>query len=473
MKSRAFIFGLTIALSALAIPAVAQDTVFGVFPNYYYNWYRYMPTGISHDDAASCFYQAGVTYRIYKYAHDTSNARLPISDTFAREVAVEMHPDSSVKVIGISYPLKDEEFHIFRNGSLGQPYHRFNRFYPESDLVNYYNDLGINPADITVHCNVYDKNMNLVHSQSRSFMSSDTTRYIQLYHRPIYDYLNHDYHPNLWEPRFFPMTDVFFDSALYLTDTFYISKTMTFTDDTTIIIPGGIVTFEFHGYGGETRIIPWERRLYRDTLFTGTWQEEEYGWHVTCLFPIIERDGDTCPQVRDVQCFKGTSTQFFLRWASGVNHHDWQVSYGPAGTAPESGTILECNQRQTSLITVDPDSHYVAYVRARCRFARDEWGPWSDSVSIWLNQPTDAIEYAFPNIAVTLTPNPSADAVTVSADGTLLTLELRDLLGRTVLSQQPSANSATVDVSTLPAGTYILRLHTPQGVATKKLVVSR
>ena len=372
---------------------------------------------------------------------------------YIQEIAVEMHPDSAIKVSGITTSI--EPFpHIFAKTSDGQ-------FIGSSELNN---------GDIDVRYNVYDKNMALIYSQSKNLSAiSDTSRYIQF---GLSDPDNLvEWIPERFHPYYTPMYDFFFDTTLELTDTFYVSETMTHVSDTLSLYPGIPVIIEFHAFGGNARILPWEKRMYRETLDDTIWQEEEYGWHVTYLFPIIERYGDTCPQVRDVQCFKGTSTQFFLRWAGGVNHHDWQVSYGPAGTAPENGTIIECNQRQTSLITVDPDSHYVAYVRARCRFARDEWGPWSDSVSIWLNQPTDAIEYAFPDIAVTLTPNPAADAVTVTTDATLLALELRDPLGRTVLSQHPSANSTTLDVSTLPAGTYILRLHTPQGVAKKKLVV--
>ena len=460
MKRLSIIKLSAVILMAMPMKAAAQDTVFGVWQNYYYNWYEYWEHGIVHEGAASCIiYGGGSRPSVYAYNNNSNVPGFDVRiDKYVQEIAVKMLPDSALNVVGISIPV---------DSTLTKGY--WTRW--PSGMFGPAIRMGITTESIILHLNVYNKNMSHIYTQSKRLADiRDTTRYIA---HGVDFYPSGDYNPLSHHTYFVPHFDFFFDTTLVLTDTFYISETMTSNDDTTMIYPCMREMGELHGMGGTSRILPWEKRMYRETLDDTVWQEEEYGWHVTCLFPIIERDGDTCPQVRDVQCFKGTSTQFFLRWASGVNHHDWQVSYGPAGTFPENGTVLECNQRQTSLITVDPDSHYVAYVRARCRFARDEWGPWSDSVSIWLNQPTDAIEYAFPDIAVTLTPNPAADAVTVSAEATLLTLELRDLLGRTVLSQQPSANSTTVDVSTLPAGTYILRLHTPQGVATKKLVVSR
>ena len=190
------------------------------------------------------------------------------------------------------------------------------------------------------------------------------------------------------------------------------------------------------------------------------------------LFPIIRNDGDTCPQVCNIEVFRGNTTQFFMRWGRGTNHLDWQVSYGPAGTAPEDGTMLTFNQPMTSLITVDPDSQYVAYVRARCRFDRDEWGPWSDPVDIHLN--ANDIETVDSGVPVTLSPNPATASITVACGEPMQSVELLDLDGRILLEQQPSGSSTTtLDTSTIPTGTYLLRIHTPQGTAVKKLVVRK
>ncbi len=321
------------------------------------------------------------------------------------------------------------------------------------------------PEDVTLHLNVYNKNMSLIYTQAKCLADiHDTTRFIE--HGLDRFYSNGEaYHPMTQHPYFVPHYDFFFDTTLVLTDTFYISETMTCNDDTTLIYPCVHTMGEVHGWGGTIRIQPWQKRLYRETLNDTVWQEEEYGWHIPCIFPIIVRDGDTCPQVRNVQYFKGSSTQFFLRWGRGANHYDWQVSYGPAGMNPDDGTMLTFNEPQTSLITVDPDSHYVAYVRARCRFARDEWGPWSDSVSIWLNNPAEGILDAAAN-TLTVTPNPTDGMVRIGVDGTKEVWCVASDGRRTRLK----VKNGQVSLKDYPAGLYVLEIQTDEGLFSAKVV---
>ncbi|MCC3159931.1 T9SS type A sorting domain-containing protein [Hymenobacter sp. 15J16-1T3B] len=75
-------------------------------------------------------------------------------------------------------------------------------------------------------------------------------------------------------------------------------------------------------------------------------------------------------------------------------------------------------------------------------------------------------------------PNPVADALTISADlpaGSRVTVELLDALGRPVRQQPVAVPSGalrhTLDVHELPAGLYLLRLRTAQGLSTSRSVV--
>ena len=323
---------------------------------------------------------------------------------------------------------------------------------------------GLNNDYVIVNCNVYDKNMTLLHTQPVSLSTLDTARVIPFGHRSGIDDNGNRV------PEFWPVCDVFFDTPLVITDTFYISITMIYEGETMQLYPTLYTFTEFHEYGGTTRLLPWETRRYRDTLLTGAWHVEENGWHITGLFPIIGRDGDTCPQVGNVELYKGSSTQFFLKWGRGTNHYDWQVSYGPLGIAPEDGTMLTFTQPQSSLITVDPDSQYVAYVRARCRFARDEWGPWSHPVNIWLNG-SNGISSVQRVPDFTLTPNPASGTVTVGGFEGEGAVEIVDMAGR-VSGQWPVAGGQrTIDISRLPAGSYVVRLTTAEGTASRMLQV--
>ena len=203
-----------------------------------------------------------------------------------------------------------------------------------------------------------------------------------------------------------------------------------------------------------------------DTCGNLTQHQSEHRVPLTWL--IIRRDCDTCPTVQGLQYVKSGAGKAFFKWQNGTNHRDWQLSYGPAGTAPEDGTIVDCSQRMTGNIEFDPDSHYVAYVRARCRFARYEYGPWSAPLDFCLNGGIDGIDEAGAT-DITLTPNPAADRVTVAAEG----LESVELIGTdgAVLQRRECRNTCVLDLRGLAAGVYMVRVSTPSGTATKRLAV--
>ena len=74
-----------------------------------------------------------------------------------------------------------------------------------------------------------------------------------------------------------------------------------------------------------------------------------------------------------------------------------------------------------------------------------------------------------------VTPNPARGTARVVASMGLTMVEAYNLAGRKVHTQRvpQGALSVTLDVSRWPAGTYLLRIHTPMGATIKKLTVAR
>ena len=72
---------------------------------------------------------------------------------------------------------------------------------------------------------------------------------------------------------------------------------------------------------------------------------------------------------------------------------------------------------------------------------------------------------------VTVQPNPAEKEARVLSSFGLERIEAYDGGGRQVLAREASGLVATIDVSSWPRGTYILRITTPMGMATKKLLV--
>ena len=62
-------------------------------------------------------------------------------------------------------------------------------------------------------------------------------------------------------------------------------------------------------------------------------------------------------------------------------------------------------------------------------------------------------------------------AMSTAADG--CEVEVTDMRGVTVLRRrlEPGARSAELDIAALPAGAYMVKLVTPQGIASRRLLV--
>ena len=74
---------------------------------------------------------------------------------------------------------------------------------------------------------------------------------------------------------------------------------------------------------------------------------------------------------------------------------------------------------------------------------------------------------------LTLRPNPATTQVQIHLTaGTLNQVMVQDQLGRTVL-QTASLNGDVLDISSLAAGSYVVRVTTESGVATQRLAVVR
>ncbi len=74
---------------------------------------------------------------------------------------------------------------------------------------------------------------------------------------------------------------------------------------------------------------------------------------------------------------------------------------------------------------------------------------------------------------VSVFPVPAADAVTIMVNNTQISAyELIDLQGRVIISDAGINNNlVSIDVSSLNSGTYMLRVNTPKGEATQKVII--
>ena len=139
----------------------------------------------------------------------------------------------------------------------------------------------------------------------------------------------------------------------------------------------------------------------------------------------------------------------------------------------ENGTFVTCPHPYVPVCGLHTNKGYKMRVRTPCTtgMASEGYGPWSDTL-LFNPQPTgiDEVEQG----GIRLRPNPTRDRLTVERpDAGPATLEVFNAKGQKVLSTTTNQATVTLDVSSLSAGSYLLRVTTAEGSSVRNFVVGR
>ena len=438
------------------------DTVFGRYPYYYYHWFD---DCIDHDtvhDGHQCricaFHPLHTRVLCLQYSQQNYNEVPTIAHN---EIAIGYVPDSTLRIVGMVY------LRVFQ------------------DLYNFYDP----PEaywllDSTIwsnaesHFNIYDNDMHLLASKTIMEPSLDTHAARKILGGQTLGRFGQPNGEDDGRPIYDTAFEVFFDTPIDVSDTFFLSKTVTSMGDPHIADITFCVEYH-HAVDGSvesttvyTSRFPKEIRRYRDDPFEGEWKRDtsiSVRYH-TNMFPIIERPGDTCGQIRGLHYQPMTPTFGLLEWTAQPNQTLWEVSYGPAGTPPGEGRVTETNIAQLAMNNLSPDTQYVAYVRAKCAMSRTVWTDWSDSVSVTVSG--SGIDEAA-GAQFSLSPNPAAGQVTVTAEEGLRHIEVYDARGALVYSAAADGTTAVVETKAWPVGQYVVSVETRAGKGSRVLTVAR
>ena len=241
---------------------------------------------------------------------------------------------------------------------------------------------------------------------------------------------------------------------------------------------------------------PFHLRKFRHIVYNWDTLSPNYGdtidreWHwrynrgFMLQFPIVVIDSSyiippyECPPVESPRVADQSEGQAILLWDTHPDHNTWQISYGPQGTEPDDGTIVNCPIQVGRIDGLDTCTHYTAYVRAVCNHDSICYSQWSEPLDIYICDTTSggggdpsSITSAL-SLLTNIIPNPASTFVTVYSSFQLTALEAYDLRGNKVLDTKASGASATIDIADWPSGMYIVIVHTPAGNVAKKLVVN-
>ncbi|MCR4828857.1 MAG: T9SS type A sorting domain-containing protein [Bacteroidales bacterium] len=196
--------------------------------------------------------------------------------------------------------------------------------------------------------------------------------------------------------------------------------------------------------------------------------------HYMYLFPIIDTStGLACQLSHDLMLAYQSEDTATLAWEGGYNAQLWELSLCPDSCAPDDGSITQWSTRIATVTGLERGTWYTAWVRSVCDSA--SVSEWSDSLRFFV--PEDADDPEDPigiegtvDFYTYLMPNPASGSVTVASSFSIGEVELFSLDGRRLLRKRVDGLSATLDISTLPAGIYIVRIATGAGTTYKKLI---
>ncbi len=226
---------------------------------------------------------------------------------------------------------------------------------------------------------------------------------------------------------------------------------------------------------------------YRPGASITHWEEHQSGWNSRPLVMAIvsppDEDIPNCGSVAGLQAEASDTGQVALEWEPVPCASGYQVAYGTAN--PPMDTVVTTNATSLQINGLLQGSLLYARVRAICHYTSPftdttYYGPWSDDVyfeiPMWQDtSDTTGIALASGNDSrITLHPNPTRDRLTAERDNAIpATLEVFNAKGQKVMAMASDQAVVTIDVSSLAAGSYLLRVTTAEGSSVRTFVIKR
>jgi len=195
------------------------------------------------------------------------------------------------------------------------------------------------------------------------------------------------------------------------------------------------------------------------------WEDDTINDAFPMLFPIVE---PRCEAVEEVRVTTDSAGCLVAEWDSLPRQEQWVVALNIEGqTATVLDTVNACHWQYCALPAGTP---YQIGVRSRCTNLRSySWSKWNAPIDV-------SIKAVVPEETFVVAPNPTTGVVRLqlppsaahdsraevySADGRHMATYRLPMLSTT----------ATLDLSALPSGLYLLRLTTPQGMYSQKVLL--
>lgn len=334
-----------------------------------------------------------------------------------------------------------------------------------------------------------------------NILDSHRTLHIISHNNTEYIYMN-DPCCGVNRPRdeYIPIYEYYFDSAIYVTDSFYVGGSLYCTTlyphpaDSGVSTSYRMVSTPYSDVEGCDfgHISSYCRPL--NFAFVAMGKDFNWGWGTryyelyesnssmfpSIIYPIIEVDTtvppeDYCPQVGGLEVLQVDSGCVTVMWDDFPNYTSVMLQYGPVNVPFEDWTTVDiydstfyriCGLTTTGL--------YGVRIKALCK---KKEASWSDRVTFYssgTHDNTDDSTAVVPTVlsAYTfLSPNPAHGSTWVSSSFSLQNIDIYNAQGILVYSEHATGHRYEVHLDGLPAGTYIMVITTFNGTTHKKMVI--
>ena len=279
-----------------------------------------------------------------------------------------------------------------------------------------------------------------------------------------------------------PLREYYFDSAITVTDSFYLGCA---TTDPTVTDFNSFSYIASHMWDycayavspdgtPNPSLKPCEMEVPEFTYYDSSRLDNQWHYYThkrfQLIFPIIEVD-TFCVTPEEPYLASRDSLVVRVEWLDTTNLR-WEVSRTAPGGDPEIGLITPTANPYIEYSDIDNDSAYHVYVRGYCD--KGIWSGWSDWSTPCLIDtiPTPAGITTIETADFMLSPNPAKGVVTLKCPETIQgSVEIVDMQGKCWSRKAVAGDFMEFDVSALPTGTYLVCVTTEKGTTTKKLSI--
>ena len=300
------------------------------------------------------------------------------------------------------------------------------------------------------------------------------------------------YHPT---QEWFPVFEYYFDSAFYVTDSFYVGGSLNNPPSSQRKHAGYRMAYN---PGSEGSCSPEQVHSDCDIVGMGTVMKVKYAWGATdwskwmwgsrtifpgiyppaIIYPIIEVDTTvppegSCIQVANLEVPVVDSGCAVVTWDDFPNYTGIVLQYGPLVLPPSQWTTIEIGDSSFYRICgFNEVGRYGVRVKAICDKVETEWTAPVYFYSAGYHDDTTTAVPTILSANTFLSPNPASGQVVVSSSFDMINIDIYTAQGILVYSAHPNNHRQEISLDGLHAGTYLVVIDTYAGTTHKKLVIN-